>query len=419
MKNNLPCSVVRDLLPSYVEQLTDQETTELVKSHLQSCGDCRSLYQTMSGRTPVFVEDLAEVDYLKKMRRSRLRLVIAAACLAVLAAGAGLFLLLRGKQMRTNEPQTAQQPLPDEPRIVQAAMPEWTYDESAKTLVVYGTDDYTRLELPDTIDKAANLEVQDNNFHLSVYLPVLRNESEPLQTSLPGFLDRTDKSLTFLRSYLKEHAGGAYSEENAAKFVELTIRRRGSYSYTNDEDRICLEVGDYYWHRDSLYLLALLDFKTVEWQQLGYIFYLGMTVNPFSEQNVNINGKTQNLPYYEAYLALGGQDGSTPEDMLRVTHAAAWYGLNRGTGYWGSVAESRPVTEFAWYSGPAKAMFGNDMTVMMATSLIAWLTEQSGFEAVSRYCTGSCGFTEAFGTDFQTAKDAWAAWLNGAVESGK
>ena len=25
-------------------------------------------------------------------------------------------------------------------------------------------------------------------------------------------------------------------------------------------------------------------------------------------------------------LALGGQDGSTPEDVLRATHAVAWYG---------------------------------------------------------------------------------------------
>ena len=132
----------------------------------------------------------------------------------------------------------------------------------SKTLVVYGTEDYTRLELPDTVNQAVNLEVQDDSFHLSVYLPVLRNEAEPLQTYIPGFLDRTDKSLSFLRSYLKEQAGEGYQAENGEKFVELSIRRKGNYEYSMDEDRLMLEVGDYYWLRDTVYLLSLLDLRT-------------------------------------------------------------------------------------------------------------------------------------------------------------
>ena len=41
MKADLPCAVVRDLLPSYVEGLTEAETTAAVKNHLESCESCR------------------------------------------------------------------------------------------------------------------------------------------------------------------------------------------------------------------------------------------------------------------------------------------------------------------------------------------------------------------------------------------
>lgn len=39
MKNDLTCAVVRDLLPSYVEGLTSEETNEAVDAHLAQCPD--------------------------------------------------------------------------------------------------------------------------------------------------------------------------------------------------------------------------------------------------------------------------------------------------------------------------------------------------------------------------------------------
>ena len=40
MKNDLTCAVVRDLLPSYVEGLTSDETNTAVERHLSACPDC-------------------------------------------------------------------------------------------------------------------------------------------------------------------------------------------------------------------------------------------------------------------------------------------------------------------------------------------------------------------------------------------
>ena len=38
---NLPCSVIRDLLPLYTENLASEESMNLVKDHLADCSACR------------------------------------------------------------------------------------------------------------------------------------------------------------------------------------------------------------------------------------------------------------------------------------------------------------------------------------------------------------------------------------------
>ncbi len=48
MTDRLSCPIVRDLLPSYVEGLTEEETAQAVKAHLDDCPDCARLYTAMS-----------------------------------------------------------------------------------------------------------------------------------------------------------------------------------------------------------------------------------------------------------------------------------------------------------------------------------------------------------------------------------
>ena len=49
MKNDLTCAVVRDLLPSYVESLTAEETGQAVERHLRLCPDCAEKHAAMVG----------------------------------------------------------------------------------------------------------------------------------------------------------------------------------------------------------------------------------------------------------------------------------------------------------------------------------------------------------------------------------
>ena len=95
MKNipELSCAIVEDLLPTYVEGLTSEETNMAVESHLASCPACAAKRAAM-GAEDVPSEEAAEettreVDYLKKVRRrGRRRIMLAVlSTLLVLAAG--------------------------------------------------------------------------------------------------------------------------------------------------------------------------------------------------------------------------------------------------------------------------------------------------------------------------------------------
>lgn len=74
----MKCDIVKDLLPLYIEGLTSKDSNEEIEKHLESCEECRTFYQEMSGeieeKLPVST-DVQELDYLKKVRKRNLRTV--------------------------------------------------------------------------------------------------------------------------------------------------------------------------------------------------------------------------------------------------------------------------------------------------------------------------------------------------------
>lgn len=86
MKNDLTCGVVRDLLPSYVEGLTSDETNRAVEAHLAACPDCAARRDAMAAPEETeTAEQSREVDYLKTVKRkSGRRVLIAIACTILL-----------------------------------------------------------------------------------------------------------------------------------------------------------------------------------------------------------------------------------------------------------------------------------------------------------------------------------------------
>lgn len=87
MKINLSCAVVRDLLPSYIDDLTTDETNEAIRGHLAECTSCKEVLDAMTDtpNTPSLTEeDKSEMNFLKKQRTKLLALVTAIPVMAVL-----------------------------------------------------------------------------------------------------------------------------------------------------------------------------------------------------------------------------------------------------------------------------------------------------------------------------------------------
>lgn len=96
--NKIPCAVIKDLLPSYAEDLTSSETSGLVREHLEECPDCEAVYEAMHGEIPPETEgdcgiaaDSSEIDYLKKVRNTGRKKIIASVLAVLLLAGGAVF----------------------------------------------------------------------------------------------------------------------------------------------------------------------------------------------------------------------------------------------------------------------------------------------------------------------------------------
>ena len=87
MKNKLPCEVVRDLLPSYVDELTCEVTNEMVSEHMSGCAECKSVLAAMQTKDVddgQKIEEEKEIDFLKKTRSRTRRIVIGSIAAAFL-----------------------------------------------------------------------------------------------------------------------------------------------------------------------------------------------------------------------------------------------------------------------------------------------------------------------------------------------
>lgn len=73
MKPNIPCELVKDLLPSYIDELTSDVTNEYIKDHLSNCENCQNVLNSMTNQPiedpTIRVEEKTEIDFLKKTRK--------------------------------------------------------------------------------------------------------------------------------------------------------------------------------------------------------------------------------------------------------------------------------------------------------------------------------------------------------------
>ena len=161
-----------------------------------------------------------------------------------------------------------------------------------------------------------------------------------------------------------------------------------------------------------MYLLALINSNAIGWEQIGYAWYVGTCIDPYTEMLDTILIVPE-LPYYSQCIA-GGIDPAqmSASDFRIVYDSCARVCFEKGLTHWGSYCESAPVTsESVFTRNKAKEPGDTKLSAFMAASFLAWLDDAYGFEQVSLFCFGQKSFEEAFGTDFQSAFDAWHAWI--------
>lgn len=88
MKYNLPCDVVCDLLPSYVDKLTSSESNIAVEEHLEACEKCKGIYDAMLFETEPDKITIEEGRLMKMTKRKIIAVIVSCVlAFAVLYAG--------------------------------------------------------------------------------------------------------------------------------------------------------------------------------------------------------------------------------------------------------------------------------------------------------------------------------------------
>ncbi|MBP3254950.1 MAG: zf-HC2 domain-containing protein [Clostridia bacterium] len=69
MKKNKQCSVIRDLLPNYIENLTSEDTNNFIESHIENCEECEQILKDMKGDIKLKkINSKKEINALKKIK---------------------------------------------------------------------------------------------------------------------------------------------------------------------------------------------------------------------------------------------------------------------------------------------------------------------------------------------------------------
>lgn len=83
-QSNRDCKIVRDLLPNYIENLTDEVTNEYINEHIAKCHECAQALKDMNGEIKLeVINQDKEIKYLKKVKR-RVKQTIALVSLIVI-----------------------------------------------------------------------------------------------------------------------------------------------------------------------------------------------------------------------------------------------------------------------------------------------------------------------------------------------
>ncbi|MGX8850805.1 DUF4825 domain-containing protein [Amedibacillus sp. YH-ame10] len=84
----IPCTIIKDLLPNYIDNCTSEESNACIKEHLEGCESCKALYNEM--KKPLPYEQQEEIKFLKKIKKRNTNKIILAVFLTIVLCICGV-----------------------------------------------------------------------------------------------------------------------------------------------------------------------------------------------------------------------------------------------------------------------------------------------------------------------------------------
>lgn len=94
MKMKNECEIVYDLLPNYIEHVTNETSNEFIENHISGCENCRRLYNELRVGTNSKDTQTREINFLKKYKRhlNTIKIIFILVIVLILATFAGKWL---------------------------------------------------------------------------------------------------------------------------------------------------------------------------------------------------------------------------------------------------------------------------------------------------------------------------------------
>ena len=105
--NKKECKIIQDLLPNYIDKLTNEETNAYIEEHLNDCEKCQKVLESMKKEITLdeTKRERKAVQYLKKYNREVkvLQIILLIILLGFIAVVANKFFILKGLSQKSEE----------------------------------------------------------------------------------------------------------------------------------------------------------------------------------------------------------------------------------------------------------------------------------------------------------------------------
>lgn len=181
----MKCSIVKELLPSYRDGLTSEETNRDIRDHLETCGECRACMETMSQKAIQSVKEENALELLVKLQaRIRRNRIIAAVSVSVILMGLVIFARIYWI------------PLPFDANRMEVETFQGVFVTQEEP---YGKDEYTRLYDLDGLDLETTRKVLNGECEIvESVLTATHGINDVMQSSRSRLIERDGQEIKVL-----------------------------------------------------------------------------------------------------------------------------------------------------------------------------------------------------------------------------